>query len=745
MQSVRIALAVAMALVILAIVAVLSHSPLTVVGANAVEAPNLPNAYVSGGTTSCQSGGTIPSGTSAIRISLGASLGPRIAVEVFAGSHLVSGGMRPAGGGENVSSTVPVRPISSAVRNARICIRLGPSEEAIGIRGIVERTTGEPPSSRTESVNLRMEYLRPSSQSWWSRASSIIYRFGLGRAPSGMWVGFLVIALMLAATVVVLHRTLADLQWKMPDVVRGAAGRSTRRHLAAESISRDQTRSPVPATRTSATRLVTTARPSFHSPHVFRLVPPTAWVCALVAFVSAACWSVVTPPFQATDEPTHFAYTQYAVEHGQLPTSRKGSISPEEEVVLVDLRQPLIRWHTENHTFSSAFEQRKLQEDLAWRPGRRGDGVGGSAADPPLYYLLEAVPYELASAGTLLDQLELMRLLSAALAALAALFVFLFIRESLPGVPWAWTVGGLSIALSPLLGSASGAVNPDSLLFAESAAIFYCLARGFRRGLTNRLAIAIGALIAAGFLTKPNFIGLMPGVALGLIVLTFRRGPVRGGPATSLLAIAIAASPVCIYIFANLLAGRPGLGTASENLSAAQGRSVFSDLSYVWQSFLPRLPGMSNYFHGISAPIQLWFDRFVGLYGWLDTTFPLWVCTAAMFPACLIVLLAARALVAARASLRGRLVEIAVYIVMAVGLVALIASHAYLNASGEGGFGDAEPRYLLPLLPLLGVVVALAARGAGRRWGPAVGALVVVLFLSHDIFSQLIVVSRFYG
>jgi hypothetical protein len=77
--------------------------------------------------------------------------------------------------------------------------------------------------------------------------------------------------------------------------------------------------------------------------------------------------------------------------------------------------------------------------------------------------------------------------------------------------------------------------------------------------------------------------------------------------------------------------------------------------------------------------------------------------------------------------------------------MALIASHGYLNANGQGGPGDAQPRYLLPLLPLLGVAVALAARGAGRRWGPPVGALLVVLFLSHDVFSQLIVVSRFYG
>ena len=49
-------------------------------------------------------------------------------------------------------------------------------------------------------------------------------------------------------------------------------------------------------------------------------------------------------------------------------------------------------------------------------------------------------------------------------------------RECLPGRPWAWTVGGLGVALHPVLGFISGGVNPDALLFAVCAALFYALA-----------------------------------------------------------------------------------------------------------------------------------------------------------------------------------------------------------------------------------------------------------------------------
>ena len=102
------------------------------------------------------------------------------------------------------------------------------------------------------------------------------------------------------------------------------------------------------------------------------------------------------------------------------------------------------------------------------------DTAGPAAPEPPLYYALEAIPYRLASGATLLDRLALMRLLSALLAGVTALFVFLFVRECLPGRPWAWTVGALGAALHPLLGFVSGGVNPDALLFAICAALFLC-------------------------------------------------------------------------------------------------------------------------------------------------------------------------------------------------------------------------------------------------------------------------------
>jgi 4-amino-4-deoxy-L-arabinose transferase-like glycosyltransferase len=477
-----------------------------------------------------------------------------------------------------------------------------------------------------------------------------------------------------------------------------------------------------------------------------RRVPRAAWACGAVAWLSAASWSVVSAPLQVPDEPSHFAYVQGLAEHGTLPRSSSVEYAPEEMVALRDLAHNEVRYNALHGTISTPAQQQRLERDLAGPPPGPGEGAGVAWSQPPLYYALQTIPYHLAGAlgGNLLARLALMRLASALLAGLTAIFAYLFLREALPGAPWAWAVGGLAVALFPLVGFMSGAVNPDAGLSAVAAALFYCVARAFRRGLTLRLAVAIGVVTAVGLVTKLNFIGLVPGLAMALALLAWReRSRGRAALRSPAVAAAIGASPVCVYAVVNLLSNHPTLGLTSSAATAVSRNGLLGELSYIWQFYLPRLPGMAHDFPGLLST-RLWFDRSVGLYGWLDTPFPQWVYNAATLPAAAILALCAAALLSARAELRRRAPELLAYAAMALGLVALIGVDSFLEYPGRAG-GYTEPRYLLPLTALFGAVFALAARGAGRRWGPAVGAALVVLVLGHDVFSQLLTVARYYG
>jgi hypothetical protein len=726
-RSARIALAVGLALIAIAIAVRLARPPLVVAGTNSVPGET-PIAVTRGSTSGCQEHEALPGGTTAIRLWISVNIGPRVSLTAFSGSRVVARGTRTAGWtGE--FATIPIQRIPRTISPAKICFALGPGLEKIGLLGAraSNRASGEAPK-------MRIEYMRPGSRSWWSLASSVLRRMGLGRSPSGTWIALLPLLLMAAAAVLAAWLILRQLGSSRGTPRAPIAGAQTVPLRAGNHDSVQARRSIL-------------SRPALRLRAALGRVPTAAWGCACVAFLSAASWSIVTPPFQVVDEPSHFAYAQVLAETGRLPTSGESRYSEAELAVLEDLHHLEVRFNPAVGAISSPSQQGRLEEALAQHLSRGGEGDAGVAStEPPLYYALQTIPYRLASGGNLLDQLALMRLLSALLAGVTGLFAFLFLRETLPAIPWAWTVGGLGVALFPLLGFMSGAVNPESMLSAVAAVLFYCLARAFRRGLTPRLAVAIGTVTAVGFLTKLNFIGLAPGIALALIFLARRAARTSGRSAYRSLAIAvaIAATPVCLYALINILSNHPGLGLASANLKATGEHSLSSELSYIWQLYLPRLPGMPSDFPGIFSTRQIWFDRSVGLYGWLDTYFPPWVYNVALIPAGAILALCACALIRGRSALQSRLPELVVYLVIGIGVLVVVGAASYVTFPRRSG-AFAEPRYLLPLAALFGAVFALAARGAGRRWGPAVGALIVVLILGYDIFSQLLIVSRYYG
>jgi hypothetical protein len=685
---------------------VLSQSPPTVAGSNSVPKYS-PILFPKNRSSGCQPSGTVPQGTSAIRVTASQTIGPAVTLKVLSGSRVVTHGRRDAGWGIDETVTVPVERVPRTVPNALVCLAFGPGFEPVQSNGVLlgaEGANGEPGTA----VRFRAEYLKPGRTSWWSRVSPVARRMGWGHSPSGTWIVFLLIALTLTMIT-----------------------------LASRLVLRD-----IAMTRQAGVNVAETLR---SVRDVAGRIPRAAQICALIAIINAVCWSLITPPFQVPDEPAHFAYVQQLAETASLPTSSSAEYSEEEEVALQDVRQLEVHFHPENHPLETAAEQSRLLHDLAAPLQRSGSGAAGVAASqPPLYYGLQTIPYLLGSGGTLLDRLELMRLLSALIAGFTALFAYLFVREALPRVPWAWPVGGLAVALSPLLGFMSGTVNPDALLYAAAAAVFYFLARAFRRGLTPGLAIAIGVASAVGTLTKLNFIGLIPGIIVGVVVLALRapRASRRAVCRSAALAVAIAAVPSLAYVLVNVAGSHAALGSGSQVLHPTGGHgSLLSEISYAWQFYLPRLPGMATKFPGVSTT-HIWFERSIGLYGWLDTSFPGWVNNLALILTTLLAALGIRALLVARAALRRRVVELAVYAVMCLGVLALIAAASYASHPQRG---YVEPRYLLPLLPLLGAALALSARGAGNRWGPPVGGLIVVLFLAHNLFSQLQVISRYYG
>jgi hypothetical protein len=484
-----------------------------------------------------------------------------------------------------------------------------------------------------------------------------------------------------------------------------------------------------------------------------RRVPPAAWACALVAVLNCAAWSLITPAFQVPDEPDHYAYVERLATAGRPPAndaSAQSVLSSSERTALVGLNTELVRFHEYVPTIVTQAQQDALDESLDARPSRiDGNGVTlAGSPQPPLYYAVEVVPYALGAHDSPLMSLALMRLVSALLGGLTVLCVFLFLREALPGHPWTWTVGALGVAFQPLFAFMTGGVNPDALLFAISSALFLCIARGFRRGLTPLLALASGVIVALGFLTKLNVIGLLPGAFAGLIVLGVRAEGARSLRALRLpaLAFGVAAAPSVLLMSANALVWDRSLTGATTGVFAPSttAASLGGALGYFAQFYVMHVPGTVKQIDADFALGEIWVRGFVGVFGWIDTAFRSWVYTVGTVVLSTVATLAGASLVRDRATVRRRLPELLVYAGMAGGLLAIVAADSYnLSLKHAGGAGQA--RYLLPLLALYAGVLALAARGAGRRLTPVVGTTIVLLALAHDVFSQLLTISRYYA
>ena len=507
-------------------------------------------------------------------------------------------------------------------------------------------------------------------------------------------------------------------------------------------------------------------------------VPRAGRVVFLVAFVNAAVWTIVTPPFQVPDETNHFAYAQYLAETGSPPPQGPLPVlSPQESTALNNLFFFNVIGHPDERGVINQVEQNALRQSLAAHPSPVGQGGADEVTNqPPLYYALEAIPYWLSPSHDILARLELMRLFSALLVALTALAGFLFLREVFPADPWAWTVGSLAIAFQPQFDFIASGVHGDSLLFLASMATFLALARAWRHGLTRRRGAWIGAATAVGLLSKLTFVAFVPGIALAVLALVWRarsaqrqvrdrqapddgslrpdqhdrRSPAGAARGAGLAALVVAV-PVGLYGVLNAAVWHRGGPTAGGFAGAATGPlpgnrviSLRETLDYTWELYLPRLPFM-NHAYFTSSPLRnVFFNGAIGHFGWLDYTFPPRVYTLAQDGFLLLAALALIGLWRVRRALRPALPLIAAFAVMTLGLLAAIG-YAGIRYVTTTGFGFEQARYLFPLLALYGVFIVLVARAAPRRWAPALGAALAILAMAHGLFAQLLTISRYYG
>jgi hypothetical protein len=243
------------------------------------------------------------------------------------------------------------------------------------------------------------------------------------------------------------------------------------------------------------------------------------------------------PPWEGFDEPAHYSYIQQVADTASLPAMASARISDDVERYRRDGPMPYAgRPPFERNgglTYRTFFDERaetpragrtlihdRPREGRGYRPG---PAANWEAQHPPLYYVALAPLYRATrhwSWGSHLFALRLASYLFAWAAWAAALYGCLAALARPPArpgsaLPWAWAA--LGTAAWPLLLPGwfpeFARLGNDSLSALVATALWWVNVRAARAGLDLRRAVALGALLGAGALTKALFLPLAAGTA----------------------------------------------------------------------------------------------------------------------------------------------------------------------------------------------------------------------------------------
>lgn len=266
------------------------------------------------------------------------------------------------------------------------------------------------------------------------------------------------------------------------------------------------------------------------------------------------------PPWQAPDEPTQFEYAALVAELGRVPSATDRDTALEQRI-----SDSLVRAHFFEYLVGHALPQPPHTLDDARAAFFMPRQVGG---DPPLYFLLSALPLKLLASAAIETQLLGLRLLGAFLTAGAVVCVYGAARELLGNDRFA-LAAGLVVALQPMFMFIGVGVGNDSLANLLGAAICWVLLRLMRYGAGVRRLALLLALAVLGLLTKRTLLPELLLLALvGAIWATVRIGGrlrdwhARLGAVAALLGIGL-----CMWTVFN--SGRDRAGAADWNGNSA--------------------------------------------------------------------------------------------------------------------------------------------------------------------------------
>ena len=419
------------------------------------------------------------------------------------------------------------------------------------------------------------------------------------------------------------------------------------------------------------------------------LTPVRAVIAVQLAVITAAgIATVLSLPKFTGDEIAHFSYLQSVAEEGQLPLLGPTLISPQAEAIY-------------EGTYPSPG---RLD------PAKRGlSGRSYEAFQPPLYYLLAAIPFRLAGDNYVV-KMRVMRLVGLGLLLAAALLLWCLTVEVIndPGEAEPYFAFALTALLWPGIVLRTVTISNSGLEFLIGIGLTLVLWRAWQRRSVGWL-IGAAVLIGFGLLTRLTIIVFIPGLLIcAFVVLRQAQISARARWLAAASVVAIPALMMAPWLLSNL--DRYGSLTGSRVVRQLMEPFFNPDGIKYTVSDIPR-----GLLVVTRAPLaEEW---------WIELLSPLkrWVLTLLMTA---LVVLAPLGVLSVKPSERRTQLLVLLALPVGVGLVWICYVLLVLN------WDFFLPRYLYPTIPGL---MLLAAVSIGRLRGGArallVGAAVMTVLL----------------
>jgi 4-amino-4-deoxy-L-arabinose transferase-like glycosyltransferase len=475
----------------------------------------------------------------------------------------------------------------------------------------------------------------------------------------------------------------------------------------------------------------------------------------VVAAILSLAWSLSVPGFQAPDEEPHFAYAQYLAETGSPPHLNvgTGSLSTEAKTAVQTAQlHSLVGIPGARPAWTSADLRLWKDQEARIGSGQRSDGSGPNraGANPPLYYVYEAIPYRASLWGDLYTRLLAMRLWTGVLMVLTVAMVWAIAGEVFGPDRWRQTVAAGVTALQPMLGYIGSTVSPDGFLTFIWTAFVLVALRILRRGPSLRRFLALGVLAAASMLTHGRGLAIVPPLIVVLLVAAWRYRA-AGQPdwrrhlGWATAAIALAAGPVLAWrLLHHIEPGGGGL-YGSQASFAGTHFSVKQLVGVTWQFYFHKLPFMQARIGPDYGYRQVFIETFFGTFGSLEVRYPAWVYDRLQLGAA-VGLVALVATTAWHAPAFRRNIDVVVVLsTVGLSMLALLHIASYLNLLQAPGDPVFTGRYLLPLISLFALAIAWVVGALPRRASLVTGAAVLGVGVLMSLAALGLSAARFYA